>query len=153
MALLSTRQFFVADLYTFYLLSGGCDFTNVAFSGNVIRITDAAYDIVSNGNLFSSMGPLIERSKFSWKIGIAVDTLQMTVYPVAENLINDYPFLQAIQYGMLDGADNGDYEVDGNLPTGQYKVGFSGPPRELDGSPGYADASTRTRARSAMPPW
>lgn len=35
---------------------------------------------------------------------------------------------------------NGDYEVDGNLPTGQYKVGFSGPPRELDGSPGYADA-------------
>jgi hypothetical protein len=31
----------------------------------------------------------------------------------------------------------GDYDIDTNLRSGQYKVGFDGPDREFDGSPGY----------------
>jgi hypothetical protein len=31
----------------------------------------------------------------------------------------------------------GDYDLDANLRSGQYKVGFEGPARELGGSPGY----------------
>lgn len=32
---------------------------------------------------------------------------------------------------------SGDYDLDANLRSGQYKVGFEGPDREFDGSPGY----------------
>jgi len=34
---------------------------------------------------------------------------------------------------------NGDYDIDTNLRSGQYKVGFEGPDREFDGTPGYVD--------------
>ena len=33
----------------------------------------------------------------------------------------------------------GNYNIGANLRTGQYKVGFEGPDREFDGSPGYVD--------------
>jgi hypothetical protein len=40
----------------------------------------------------------------------------------------------------------GDYDISTNLRTGQYKVGFEGPDREFDGSPGYVDVFYSNKA-------
>jgi uncharacterized phage protein (TIGR02218 family) len=93
-ALLATNQFYYADLYTFTLISG-----------NILRLTSADVDIVSGGNTFSSQGPLIERSKISWKIGVAVDELDLTVTPLPGDSADGYPILEAVQYGVFDAAN------------------------------------------------
>lgn len=97
-ALLASRQFHAADLYTFTLVGGG-----------VLRYTTGDRDITANGSLFTSRGPRIDRSsnkaKCHWKTGVEVDTLIFDVMPQTGDLVNGQDFLAAIVQGAFDGAE------------------------------------------------
>jgi uncharacterized phage protein (TIGR02218 family) len=94
-ALLVSRQFIMADLYTITTIQGGQYF-----------YTSYDYDLVVNGHTFNSGGLIIERSSIRIVIGVEVDTLDVTVK--ADNSATSYfsgtPFIQVVHNGGLDGA-------------------------------------------------
>ncbi len=92
--LLATDHFNMADLFTITLVTG-----------TVLRLTTADIDIVSGGNTFSHVGPLITRSKITWTTGLETDELDINVLPGAMDSIEGYPFLSAVQNGVFDGAE------------------------------------------------
>lgn len=99
LALLSSRQFFRADLWTFTLQSG----VVLCYCGG-----DA--DIVANGNTYSAgglTGPYFDRqdskAKLHQKVGTGVDTLVVDVLPGAATVAGDR-FVDAIRKGLFDGA-------------------------------------------------
>lgn len=94
LALLATRQFWKAYLYTFTLITG-----------TVMRYTDADYDIVSGGNRFSSSGVQFQLPSATWKTGLEVQTMTLTVLPKATDGVLGVPFLAAIDAGLFDGAE------------------------------------------------
>jgi len=101
-ALLATRQFYVADLYTF---SGGL------LAPNVLRYCAGDRDISANGFLYTAgglAGPYFDRrdnkAKCHWKLGVEVDTLIFDVLPGTATVL-DEPFLQAVHAGQFDGAE------------------------------------------------
>src|SRR5260370_23677993 len=76
-ALLATRSFAVADLYTFTLVGGG-----------VLRYTSYDTDILYNGNTYASGGqggPFFDRrankAKSHWKSGVEARTLPFDFVP------------------------------------------------------------------------
>ncbi|HUC63439.1 MAG TPA: DUF2163 domain-containing protein [Alphaproteobacteria bacterium] len=94
--LLAGGQFYMADLYTFTLVGGG-----------VLRYTDAEIDVAANGFTFTSEGPVFDRTNggtAEWKLGLEVDTFDITVLPGPDDTMNGAPFLSALRMGMLDGA-------------------------------------------------
>lgn len=98
-ALLATRQFFTAKLFTFTLVDG----TQYYFCSG-----DA--DITSGGNLFScggQVGPYFERgsnkAKAHWKIGTDVDSMTFDVLP-GSGTIKGLSWNTAVLYGIFDGA-------------------------------------------------
>src|SRR5579863_6112809 len=97
-ALLASRNFYAADLYSFTLVGGG-----------VLRYTSGDRDITANGNLFTSQGPRIDRkdnkAKCHWKIGVDVDTLIFDVMPQASDQVSGQSFLAACVQGAFDGAE------------------------------------------------
>lgn len=99
-ALLQTRQFYIADLYTFTFVDG-----------SVLRYCSGDADLTVSGHVFKcggQTGPYIERSgdhgKVSWKTGLEVDTLQFSVIPGAATVFG-LPLLQAARLGKFDGAE------------------------------------------------
>ena len=99
-ALLASRQFFVADLYTF-TLNGG----------TLLRYCAGDADITANGHLYPAggqTGPYFERdgnkARCHWKIGVEVDTLTFDVIPGAAT-VQGIPLLSAVRQGVFDGAD------------------------------------------------
>jgi len=100
LALLATRQFFAADLFTLTLQSG----VSLYYCGG-----DA--DIVANGITFSAggqTGPYWDRTdnkaKCHWKVGVDVDSLVIDVIPGSATILG-VPFLTAIRNGVFDGAE------------------------------------------------
>lgn len=100
LTLLSSRQFFVADLYTFQLANG----VTLTYCGG-----DQA--IVANGITFPAggqIGPYFDRTdskaKCHWKIGMEVDSLVFDVLPGSAT-ISGTPFLTAVRQGLFDGAE------------------------------------------------
>jgi uncharacterized phage protein (TIGR02218 family) len=92
-ALIATGHFRSADLYEIKLISG-----------TVIRVTTADYDILYAGNLYTSSGPLMDRTSIKQSIGSSVDSLTCNLYPKPTDLVDGIPFLQAIKQGAFDGA-------------------------------------------------
>ncbi len=97
-ALLASGAFVMADLYTITLAGG-----------TVLRYTTADLDIASGGDVWTSRGPRIDRAsgraRVHWKVGLDVDTLELTVMPQPGDLVGSQPFLAALRAGMLDGAE------------------------------------------------
>jgi uncharacterized phage protein (TIGR02218 family) len=91
-ALLSSDQFIMADLYTITLVGG-----------SVLRYSAAPTALVVNGYTFG-LGPKFERSKTNTVIGTQVDELEVKIYTEPTDLIGGMPFLQAAWQGQLDGA-------------------------------------------------
>ncbi|MEQ1663168.1 MAG: DUF2163 domain-containing protein [Thiobacillus sp.] len=92
--LLSTsRQFWMADLYTFTLIDG-----------TVLRYTSADIDVTVGANTFLQTGPQIKRSRTRVALGTAVDQLDLSISAEATTLLSGLPWLQAISNGALDGA-------------------------------------------------
>jgi uncharacterized phage protein (TIGR02218 family) len=109
-ALLATRSFVFADLYTFTTVNGG----------PVLRYAAADRDIAWGGNTWIHNGPAFDQGASSgsrptghWKVGLDVDSWNVTVAPrltdpvtgaAAPDLIAGQPWLQAVRGGALDGA-------------------------------------------------
>ena len=99
-ALLATRQFFAADLYTFNLIDGG-----------VLRYCGGDQDLTANGYLHPAgglIGPYFDRkdnkAKCHWKVGVEVDTLVVDVIPGSATVDGD-AFLDSVRKGIFDQAD------------------------------------------------
>ncbi|MBN8928650.1 MAG: DUF2163 domain-containing protein [Rhodospirillales bacterium] len=99
-ALLASRKFWSADLFTFTLITG-----------EVLRYTSGDVNITANGYIYQSggvSGALFERegdgALCSWKRGLEVETLQFSVIP-RQAEINGNPFLAACRIGVFDGAE------------------------------------------------
>ncbi len=99
-ALLQSRQFLVANLYTFTLVGGG-----------VLRYCSGDQDITLAGNTFTAggaTGPYLDtkdnKAAYHWKLGVEVDTLSFDVIPGAAT-VNGQPFLAACVQGVFDGAE------------------------------------------------
>lgn len=100
--LLATRQFFVADLYSF---TGG------NLGSDVLRYCGGDADVKANGYSYPAggqTGPYFDRqdnkAKCHWKIGTAVDTLTFDVIPGSATVLGA-PFLTAVRQGLFDGSE------------------------------------------------
>jgi len=109
-ALLATRSFVFADLYTITTVNGG----------PVLRHTTTDLDIAWGGNTWVHDGPAFDQDASAgssprghWKVGLDVDSWNVIVAPrltdpitgVANpDLIAGQPWLQAVRGGTLDGA-------------------------------------------------
>lgn len=99
-ALLATRQFYTAKLFTLTLSDG-----------TISYYCSGDKDITSNAHLFScggQTGPYFERTdnkaKVHWKIGTNVDALVFDVIPGSATIKN-LAWLTAVLYGVFDGAN------------------------------------------------
>lgn len=98
--LLATRQFIVADLYTFTLIDG----TVLHYTSGDTNIITGGYTYLSGGQT----GPYFERfggnkPRIKWQRGLAVDTMVFDVLP-KDATINSIGFLSTILQGAFDGA-------------------------------------------------
>ena len=109
-ALLATRSFVFADLYTFTTVNGG----------PVLRYAAADLDIAWGGNTWVHGGPAFDQGQSGgsrptghWKVGLDVDSWTVIVAPrltdpitgaATPDLIAGQPWLQALRGGALDGA-------------------------------------------------
>jgi Concanavalin A-like lectin/glucanases superfamily/Phage conserved hypothetical protein BR0599/Uncharacterized conserved protein (DUF2163) len=101
-SILSSRQFYTADLYIFTLQNG----TNLFYAGG-----GAQSNLVYNGNTFLAGGlvggPYFDRSsnkaKVSWKLGSGNDQLVIDVIP-GNAMVGALTFLDAIRCGAFDAA-------------------------------------------------
>lgn len=91
-ALLATRSFVMADLWTI-ILSGG----------QVIRWSGADVDVTANGIPYVR-GPGIQRTSITEAKGIAVPSMQAMITAGPADMINGAPILQFIKGRGLDGA-------------------------------------------------
>jgi uncharacterized phage protein (TIGR02218 family) len=106
LAVLATRQFFVADAYT---ISGGQMAAN--FNNVVLRYTGADRDIAFNGNTYlagGQVGPYWDRkdnkAKLHWKASTDIDQFIVDVLPGSAT-VGGVPFLTAIRDGVFDGCE------------------------------------------------
>lgn len=106
-ALLATRQFVFADLYTLSLTDGV----------TVLRFTTSDMDVTIQGNTWGHKGPFFDKanskSHVRWTVGTgtdkwSVDVIPRLVDPVTlsanPDTINGTPWIQAMKAGVLDDA-------------------------------------------------
>ena len=91
-ALLESDLFYIADLYTITLRDG-----------SVHRYTSYDQPLSSGGNVFA-VGPKIEKSNTSVKIGYEVDDETVVIYPAATDKIAGIPIMTRVLAGDFDGA-------------------------------------------------
>jgi len=84
--------FKIADLYTFTLSDG-----------TVLRWTGSQAALTVGGNTFE-LGPPISRKKISWKLGLSVDSLDITLTDDGSTQINGEPLISAAWKNLLDDA-------------------------------------------------
>lgn len=89
----TTRDLWMADLYTFTLVDG-----------TVLRYTSADIDITVGARVFDHSGPLISRTRTRLALGTSVDSLDLEISAEGAHLLSGLPWLQAITNGALDGA-------------------------------------------------
>ena len=92
-ALLESNQFVIAELYTI-----------TTMQGNEYRYTNYDYSLIFDGKSYLNNGPIIERDSLSYKIGIELDSLSVTVSINDDVMLGSLPLLQAVHNGQLDGA-------------------------------------------------
>jgi hypothetical protein len=129
-ALLASRQFNVADLYTITLVGG-----------TVLRYCSGGSDIIWGSNKFlcgGSTGPYFDRksnrAKVTWKIGSGVDSLVLDI-AYGSSTILGVPFPSAVRNGFFDGAtfqlERAFMATYGNLAAGTV-IMFAGRVAEVD---------------------
>lgn len=85
------QQFQMADLYTLTLVGG-----------TVLMFTTWDTTLVMDGKTYTRWN--VERSRTRTTVGLEVDTLELTITPLADTKINGVAFLPAVLGGALDGA-------------------------------------------------
>lgn len=132
-ALLATREFFTADLYTITLTGG-----------TVLRYCSGPSDINDGTNTYAAggvVGPYFDRkdnrAKVSWKLGVGSDSLVIDVLPGSSTVLG-LPFLSACVVGTFDGADfalsRAFMATYGTVQTGCSVLMFKGRIAEIDAS-------------------
>ena len=96
----SEQSFLMADLFEFQLVDG-----------TALRYTNFDADFLCDARLYSSIGPIIRRSRTRCVIGVEVDTLNLEVVPGPNDLLLGAPWLKAVGAGALDGATLALYRV------------------------------------------
>ncbi|WP_422057304.1 DUF2163 domain-containing protein [Sphingomonas sp.] len=91
-ALLATRKFVSADIWTLRLNGGA-----------VVRWSGADIPIMANGNTFA-LGPAIDRGSIVEKVGLEVATLLVNLDAGPDDRINSIPLIAFIARRGLDGA-------------------------------------------------
>ena len=94
----TTRNFFVADLYTITLIDA-----------SVLRYTSADINLTVGGNTYltaqpSGGAPILKRGRVRWARGIQVDTLEIKLIGSTQHTVFGVPWMQFIRNGGLDGA-------------------------------------------------
>jgi uncharacterized phage protein (TIGR02218 family) len=89
----SNTQFLVADLVTI-----------TQANGTITRLTNADFDIVANTFTFLASGPRFTRGKTKIVLGIVVDTMSLSIFADATQLLGGIPWPRAAAAGALDGA-------------------------------------------------
>jgi len=84
--------FKIADLYTFTLADG-----------TVLRWTSSQAPLTAGGVTFA-LGPPVSRNKISWKLGLSVDTVDITLADDGATTINGEPLISAAWKNLFDGA-------------------------------------------------
>lgn len=92
-ALLDANQFVMADLYTI-----------TTIQNDIYRYTNYDFDLVVDGEVYSSDGPIISRDGISLSLGIEVDSLSVTIETVDERNFEGVRIAQAFHNGQMDGA-------------------------------------------------
>ncbi|MGH6838715.1 MAG: DUF2163 domain-containing protein [Methylocella sp.] len=87
-------QMFVADCYTFTLLSG-----------LILTYTNADQPVTLNGYVYAANSILVDGLKFKCAAGLEVDQQQITVSARATDTVGGVPFLQALRNGVFDGCE------------------------------------------------
>lgn len=113
----SAQQFIMADLYEITMVNG-----------SVLSYTSWDVDVSDSGNTYSANSVMIERSRVRTVLGVEVDTLDLTIYPHATDMVNSKTFLQACSNGSLDGATITMRRafLDGNFANIGSFINFSG---------------------------
>ncbi|MFP0620165.1 DUF2163 domain-containing protein, partial [Acinetobacter baumannii] len=91
--LLDADQFIMADLYTI-----------TTIQGIEYHYTNYDVDLVVDGKVFHSNGPIISREGISLSLGIEVDNLSITIETTENTMFGDVPVAQAFHNGILDGS-------------------------------------------------
>jgi uncharacterized phage protein (TIGR02218 family) len=91
--ILASGSFQMVDLYTITLQTG-----------TILRYASADYDFTVGGHTYAASSSLFTRGKTSTGLGIAVAQLDVTVHPLATELLGSLSWWQAAISGVLDGA-------------------------------------------------
>lgn len=91
--LLDADQFIMADLYTI-----------TTIQGIEYHYTNYDVDLVVDGKVFQSNGPIISREGISLSLGIEVDNLSITIETTESTMFGEVPVAQAFHNGILDGS-------------------------------------------------
>ena len=79
-------------------------FTWTFNDGTVLRTTDADISLTFNGHTYASCTPAMERTKTTNKVGLEVDSMDITVTPATTDTIGGLSWQSASRLGYLDGA-------------------------------------------------
>lgn len=140
-AILATRDFCVAQLYTFTL-----------FDGTILRYTDADIDLTYGGNTWlcgGQTGPFIGGSasgsgnkvRAHWKLGTDVDTIIFDILP-KNGTVEGISFLSACRIGFFDKADLTIDRI--YMPGNNYGDTSAGPCNIFTGKVSDVDATRST---------
>ncbi len=86
------------------LLAADC-FTIWLASGAALTYTDLDIPVALNGYSYLSNSVLISGLRYRASCGVNVDSQQVSIFARASDTIGGIPFLQAVQQGLLDGAE------------------------------------------------
>ena len=90
----SDAPLFTAECFTIWLASG-----------TALTYTDLDIPVALNGYTYLANSVLISGLKYRAACGVNVDSQQVTIFARTTDTIGGVPFLQAMQQGVLDGAE------------------------------------------------
>lgn len=123
--LASSKQFFMADLYTFTLVDG-----------TIFRWTSAGKNMTYGGYTWYTTGPILTRGTIKFTAGIVVDELNIDLEDNGSTLVHSVPIIKAAAQGALDGCQvilKRLFLSDWNTPVGWVQL-FTGNIAQVTGS-------------------
>ena len=118
-------------------------FTFITTTGTAYTWTNVDYDVVYDGAVFFSKGPLVSGLKYKGTVGLEVDKQQITIAARPTDVVNGAPFLIALRDGAFDGAPVYRDRVFIDVPTRAVLGGV----RMFQGRVSTIDSVGRTQAQ------
>ena len=111
-SLLASHQLLYADLYTITLIVADPGASMMGYGGygygppapTQLFYTDADQNLVYNGNTWPCTHPAVTRSGVKCSLDLSVDTVEVSIFGAATDLVLGVPFPQFAVNGGFDGA-------------------------------------------------